>query len=83
VFWPDQNLEPNATTVLKEKIVDFVVNIPKNLSQGELNNDYEIRRLAIDYNIPLITNARLASAFIYSFCKKEIDEMGILSWDEY
>jgi carbamoyl-phosphate synthase large subunit len=83
VFWPDQNQEPNATTVLKEKIVDFVVNIPKNLSQGELNNDYEIRRLAIDYNIPLITNARLASAFIYSFCKKEIDEMGILSWDEY
>lgn len=83
VFWPDQNQEPNATTVLKEKIVDFVVNIPKNLSQGELNNDYEIRRLAIDYNIPLITNARLASAFIYSFCKKEIDEIGILSWDEY
>ncbi len=65
VYWPDQKMEPNATTLLKEKIVDFVVNIPKNLSQGELNNDYEIRRLAVDYNIPLITNARLASAFIY------------------
>jgi len=83
VFWPDQDLQPNATTLLKEKIVDFVVNIPKNLSQGELQNDYTIRRLAVDYNIPLITNARLASAFIYSFCKKELDEIGILSWDEY
>ena len=83
VYWPDQKMEPNATTLLKEKIVDFVVNIPKNLSQGELNNDYEIRRLAVDYNIPLITNARLASAFIYSFCKKTLDEIGILSWDEY
>ncbi len=83
VYWPDQKMEPNATTLLKEKVVDFVVNIPKNLSQGELNNDYEIRRLAVDYNIPLITNARLASAFIYSFCKKTLDEIGILSWDEY
>jgi len=83
VFWPDQDFQPNATTLLKEKIVDFVVNIPKNLSQGELHNDYTIRRMAVDYNIPLITNARLASAFIYSFCKKEVDEMGILSWDEY
>ena len=68
---------------MKEGKVDFVVNIPKDLSQDELNNDYTIRRSAIDLNIPLITNARLASAFITAFTKMGIDDMEIKSMDEY
>jgi len=63
--------------------VDLVVNIPKNLSKGELDNDYMIRRNAVDFNIPLITNARLASAFILAFCKYEPKDINILAWDEY
>jgi carbamoyl-phosphate synthase large subunit len=61
----------------------MVINVPKNLSKTELNNDYEIRRGAIDFNIPLITNARLASAFITGLCKWDIDKLPIKSWDEY
>ena len=83
LHWPDEQLEPNTLTYLKEKKIDLVINIPKNLSQNELYNDYEIRRNAIDFNIPLITNARLASAFIYSICKKNIKEIEIKSWNEY
>ena len=83
LHWPDEKAEPNVVTMLKEKKLDLVINIPKNLSRDELNNDYEIRRSAVDFNIPLLTNARLASAFIYSFCKRNVDEMAIKSWDEY
>jgi carbamoyl-phosphate synthase large subunit len=60
-----------------------VINIPKNLSAGELYNDYHIRRNAIDFNIPLITNARLASAFIYAICRLKPDDLAIKSWQEY
>ncbi len=61
----------------------MVINIPKNLSKDELKNGYRIRRDAIDFNIPLITNARLASAFIYSFCKYDLTDLPIKSWGEY
>jgi carbamoyl-phosphate synthase large subunit len=83
VHWPDEDKHPNALDLLKEKQIDLVINIPKNLTQGELRNDYTIRRSAIDYNIPLITNARLASAFINSFIKYSIDDIKIKSWKEY
>ncbi|MDR1130765.1 MAG: ATP-grasp domain-containing protein, partial [Prevotellaceae bacterium] len=83
VHWPDEDKHPNALDLLKDKQIDLVINIPKNLTQGELRNDYTIRRSAIDYNIPLITNARLASAFINSFIKYSIDDIKIKSWKEY
>jgi carbamoyl-phosphate synthase large subunit len=83
VHWPDEDKHPNALDLLKNKQIDLVINIPKNLTQGELRNDYTIRRSAIDYNIPLITNARLASAFINSFIKYSIDDIKIKTWKEY
>jgi carbamoyl-phosphate synthase large subunit len=83
LYWPDQNETPNTLEYIKEKKIDLVVNIPKNLSKDELNNDYTIRRSAIDYNIPLITNARLASAFIMAFCKLSREDIKIKSWNEY
>jgi carbamoyl-phosphate synthase large subunit len=61
----------------------MVVNIPRNLTAGELDNGYKIRRAAIDLNVPLLTNARLASAFIKAFCTLSIDDLQIKSWDEY
>ncbi len=60
-----------------------MVNIPKDLTATELNNDYSIRRNAVDFNVPLLTNARLASAFILAFCRMSIDDLAIKSWDEY
>jgi carbamoyl-phosphate synthase large subunit len=84
VFWPSESgLEPQAMQMLHSKEIDFVINIPKNLTQVELDNGYKIRRTAIDLNIPLITNARLASAFINAFCTISIDQIQIKSWDEY
>ena len=83
LYWPDENQSPNTMEYIREKKIDLVVNIPKNLSKKELNNGYQIRRDAIDFNIPLITNARLASAFIYAFCKMDISQISIKSWDEY
>ncbi|MBI9052755.1 MAG: carbamoyl-phosphate synthase (glutamine-hydrolyzing) large subunit [Bacteroidales bacterium] len=83
LHWPDENQKPNVLDFLKAKEIDMVINIPKNLSKDELYNDYTIRRSAIDFNIPLITNARLASAFIYSFCKIDLDCLEVKSWDEY
>jgi carbamoyl-phosphate synthase large subunit len=83
LHWPGEPTSPNTMEYLREKKIDLVVNIPKDLSSNELDNDYRIRRSAVDFNIPLITNARLASAFIYSICKVELDEIGIHSWDEY
>jgi carbamoyl-phosphate synthase large subunit len=68
---------------LKQGKIDFVVNIPKNLSSGELQNDYTIRRMAVDLNIPIITNARLASAYITAFCTVSNSEIQIKSWREY
>jgi len=81
--WPDEDQKPNVLDYLKAKEIDLVVNIPKDLSSHELSNDYSIRRGAVDYNIPLITNSRLASAFIYAICKMDIEDISIKSWDEY
>lgn len=83
LHWPDENKTPNVIDYIRNKQFDLVINIPKNLTQGELANDYTIRRSAIDYNIPLITNARLASAFIYAFNRIELDKISIKSWNEY
>ncbi|AIZ64214.1 carbamoyl phosphate synthase large subunit [Hymenobacter sp. DG25B] len=83
VFWPDERQEPNVLTYLKEKKIDLVLNIPKNLSKGELDNDYTIRRTAVDFGIPLLTNARLAKAFIQAFCTLEMKDLKIKSWNEY
>ncbi len=83
LFWPDDHQEPNVLTYLREKKIDLVINVPKNLSKGELDNDYKIRRTAIDFGIPLLTNARLASKFIRAFCSLGIEDLKIKSWNEY
>ena len=83
VYWPSEEGEPQALSMLHQKQIDLVVNIPRDLSAGELDNGYKIRRAAIDLNIPLITNARLASAFITAFCNLSIDDIRIKSWQEY
>ncbi len=83
LHWPDEKKHPNTLEYIQSKKIDMVVNIPKNLSQNELFNDYEIRRSAVDYNIPLITNARLASAFFYAVCRLKLKDLAIKSWDAY
>jgi carbamoyl-phosphate synthase large subunit len=83
LYWPDEDKHPNTLDYIRKKKIDLVINIPKNLSSGELYNDYTIRRSSIDYNIPLITNARLASAFIYAICRMKLDDVAIKSWREY
>lgn len=84
VYWPSEaSMEPQAMSLLHKKEIDLVVNIPKNLTQEELDNGYKVRRAAVDFNIPLITNARLASAFINAFCAIPQEEIQIKSWDEY
>ncbi len=83
LHWPDEDKKPNTLDYLKNKMIDLVVNIPKDLTKTELSNDYLIRRSAVDYNIPLITNARLASAFLTALCKIPIEDIAIKSWDEY
>ena len=82
VYWPSESdKHPQALEMLHNKEIDMVVNIPKNLTAGELDNGYKIRRAAIDLNVPLITNARLASAFINAFCTMSIDYIAIKSWE--
>jgi len=83
LHWPDEDKKPNTLEYLQNKMIDLVINIPKDLSSDELSNDYSIRRNAVDYNIPLITNARLASAFIIAFCKIKEEEIAIKHWAEY
>ncbi|WP_418495610.1 carbamoyl-phosphate synthase (glutamine-hydrolyzing) large subunit [Coprobacter sp.] len=83
VAWPGEEGYPQALDLLHEKKIDMVVNIPKNLTAGELDNGYKIRRAAIDLNIPLVTNSRLASAFITAFCTTPIEELEIKAWEEY
>jgi len=83
LHWPDENKKPNTLDYIKSGMIDLVVNIPKDLSKTELSNDYTIRRSAVDFNVPLITNARLASAFIIAFCKMNLEDISIKSWDEY
>lgn len=84
VYWPsDEGKQLQALTLMHERKIDMVVNIPKDLTQHELTNGYKIRRTAIDLNIPLITNSRLASAFIHAFCTLNLDDLEIKSWSEY
>ena len=84
VLWPsEEGEEPKALDLLHNHTIDMVVNIPKNLTSSELTNGYKIRRAAIDLNVPLITNARLASAFIYAFCTTKLEDIGIKAWSEY
>ena len=84
LHWPDESdRSPNTIDFIKEKRIDLVINIPKNLTNRELKNGYQIRRSAIDYNIPLITNSRVASAFIYAICRYEIGDLTIKAWNEY
>ena len=84
VYWPsEEGQHPQALEMLHNKEIDLVVNIPKNLTTKELNNGYLIRRAAIDLNIPLLTNARLASAFIEAISKYSMDDIEIKAWDEY
>ena len=84
VLWPsEEGDEPKALDLLHNHTIDMVVNIPKNLTSSELTNGYKIRRAAIDLNVPLITNARLASAFIYAFCTTKLEDIGIKAWSEY
>lgn len=84
VYWPSETDKyPQALEMLHRKEIDLVVNIPRNLTSGELDNGYKIRRAAIDLNIPLLTNARLADAFITAFCSLSVEDIQIRSWQEY
>ena len=84
VLWPsEEGDEPKALDLLHNHTIDMVVNIPKNLTSSELSNGFKIRRAAIDLNVPLITNARLASAFIYAFCTTKLEDIDIKAWGEY
>ncbi|MDR0540713.1 MAG: carbamoyl-phosphate synthase (glutamine-hydrolyzing) large subunit [Dysgonamonadaceae bacterium] len=83
VAQPSESGQPNALDMIREKQIDLAINIPKNLTEGELSNGYKIRRGAIDFNIPLFTNSRLASAFIHAFCEIDMNKIPVKSWDEY
>ncbi|WP_243348790.1 carbamoyl-phosphate synthase (glutamine-hydrolyzing) large subunit [Parabacteroides sp. FAFU027] len=83
VHWPGEEGDPQVMDMLQSKQIDFVVNVPKNLTSRELSRGYKVRRAAIDLNIPLITNPRLASAFIHAFCNMSMDDIQIKSWCEY
>lgn len=83
VYWPNDEKEPNIMSYLQNGKIELVINIPKNLTKAELDNGYKIRRTAVDFNIPLITNARLASSFIKAFCQLELEDLKIKSWKEY
>ncbi|MFA7491932.1 MAG: carbamoyl-phosphate synthase (glutamine-hydrolyzing) large subunit, partial [Proteiniphilum sp.] len=83
VNWPDENGDNNIRQMIMDKRFDLIINIPKNVTKRELTNGYIIRRGAVDFNIPLITNARLASAFITAFCNLDQNDLEIKSWNEY
>jgi len=83
VYWPLEKKKPNALDCLKERKVDLVLNIPKNFQEDELTNDYWIRRIAVDYNIPLITNRQLAMRLVEALSRKNIYDLEINSWSEY
>jgi carbamoyl-phosphate synthase large subunit len=83
LHWPDEEVSPNVIDYLQDHKIDLVINIPKNLSKDELYNDYTIRRAAIDFNVPLITNANLANVFVMAFCKLKQEDLEIKSWQEY
>ncbi|WP_185870270.1 carbamoyl-phosphate synthase (glutamine-hydrolyzing) large subunit [Blattabacterium cuenoti] len=83
VHWPNVKKNPNVIDLIRNRKLDLIINIPKNLSKSELDNDYTIRRSAVDFNIPLLTNARLAKAFIQAFCKLSMNQLFITAWNEY
>ena len=83
LHWPKENKEPNVTTLLKEKEIELVINIPKNTEEKELENDYLIRRTAVDFNVPVITNVHYARQFVEMLVKTRKEDMKIKSWDEY
>lgn len=83
LHWPDSGKKPNTLDYIRERKIDLVINIPKDLTKDELYNDYHIRRAAVDHNVPLITNARLASAFIIAISRYKLDDITIKSWNEY
>ena len=85
-LWPSEGVVPgfvSALDLVREHKVSLVVTIPKNFTHGELTNGYKMRRAAIDFNVPLITNSRLATAYIRAFCSLSEDQLAIKSWDEY
>ena len=83
LHWPDSDKKPNVDTYLRERKIGLVINIPKNYSTRELANGFAIRRTAIDFNIPLITNARLASAFIKALCEIGTEGLAVRAWNDY
>lgn len=83
VYWPNEDKHPNILDMLHNKEIDFVVNVPKDLTPNELSNGYKVRRAAIDLNVPLITNVRLAAAFIHAFCELTLDDIKIRPWQDY
>jgi len=83
LYWPLDEKEPNVLTYIQEKKIDLVINIPKSYEEEELTNDYLIRRKAVDFNIPLLTNEKITKLFIDSISKKKINDLEIKSWDEY
>nr|QID54893.1 carbamoyl-phosphate synthate large chain [Blattabacterium sp. (Ischnoptera deropeltiformi)] len=83
VYWPNVKKFSNVIDLIKSRKLDLIINIPKNLSKSELDNDYAIRRYAVDFNIPLLTNARLAKVFIQAFCNLSMDKLFIKAWNEY
>ena len=83
VAWPDENSDNNVMDMIAQHRFDLIVNVPKNHSKRELTNGYRIRRGAIDHNIPLMTNTRLAKAFIQAFCSLKESDIKIKSWQEY
>ncbi|MCH5168494.1 MAG: carbamoyl-phosphate synthase (glutamine-hydrolyzing) large subunit [Prevotellaceae bacterium] len=83
VFWPSEEQQPQALDLIQKKQIDMVINIPKNLTSHELTNGYKLRRAAIDFNVPLLTNDRLAATFIHAFTTMDISDLAIKAWDEY
>jgi len=83
LYWPLEKREPNVLTYIADKKIDFVINIPKNIEKEELDNDYLIRRRAVDYNVPLITNLQLAKRFVEAIYRTKIEDLDVKSWDEY
>jgi len=83
LHWPLEKKEPNALTYLQERKIDLVINIPKSYEEEEITNDYLIRRKAVDFNIPLLTNAQVAKLFVESIYSKKMEDLEVKSWEEY
>lgn len=83
LHWPLENKEPNTLSYIVDGKIDLVINIPKNIEKEELENDYLIRRKAVDFNVPLITNLQLAKRFAEAVCNISLEDLKVKSWDEY